>query len=108
MTGSAGAPAKASDGGWSGFSGAVAGVLAWDKGSWSEGKLKEGLAGADESSSAPGKINLGALFGVAFSGAFFSGFSAALSFPVSESGVSVMRDRLGNCWQFDGVLSMLC
>ena len=108
MTGSAGAPARASDGGWSGLSGAVAGVLAWDKGSWSEGKLKEGLAGEDESSSAPGKINLGALFGVAFSGAFLSGFSAALSFPVSESGVSVMRDRLGNCWQFDGVLSMLC
>ena len=108
MTGSAGALAEASDEGWSGVSGAVAGVSACDKGSWSEGKLKEGLADEDGSSSAPGKINLGALFGVAFSGAFFSGFSAALSFPVSESGVSVMRDRLGDCWQLDGVLSMLC
>ena len=107
MTGSAGALAKASDGGWSGVSGAVAGVLACDKGSWSVGKLKGELAEDDESSSAPGKINLGALFGVAFSGAFFSGFSAALSSPVSESGVSVMRNFLRDCWQLDRVLSML-
>ena len=62
------------------------------------------MAGDGESSSAPGKINLGAFLAAASVGAFFSG---ALSSPVSESGVSVMKIFLRDCWQLDGVLSML-
>ena len=62
------------------------------------------MAGEDVFSSAPGKRNFGAFLAAASFGDFFSGF---FSSALSESGLSVMRNFLKDCWQLEEVLSML-